>query len=304
MSGQRPVVGESELEDLLREIGFAIAYPETMTFEDQIRLMNSHSDIFSSVGSAAHSILFALGKPRLHLLANRDSVPANFFLCSVLADAPTTFVNCMGWGGRISPKVEKLSRGAASSQNPERKPEGDTVLGPQNAPQLLEMDRVVSYLDQRGFLKRHSPAAMHGLRSAASLQRRYDEAWFYHRLRRTSRMEGSLPADLEREACDLAAKSWPVSFMLALYYARTGDNTRADALANQFAALVDEESDDDRLAYYSADVHSLLRQIARSCEPETASRITMIQADRFPAETIPEWRRKLPTTVGAGPPTT
>ena len=64
-SRQRPVVGEAELEDLLREQGFAIAYPETMTIEDQVRLINSHADIFSSLGSAAHNILFALGKPEV-----------------------------------------------------------------------------------------------------------------------------------------------------------------------------------------------------------------------------------------------
>ena len=78
-SRQRPVVGEPELEELLRDNGFAIAYPETMTIEDQVRLINSHADIFSSLGSAAHSILFALGKPRLHLLASRDDIPPIIF---------------------------------------------------------------------------------------------------------------------------------------------------------------------------------------------------------------------------------
>src|SRR5215210_5194987 len=116
-SRERLVVGESELEDLLREHGFAIAYPETMTIEDQIRLINSHSDIFSGVGSAAHSILFALGQLRLHLLANRDSIPANFFLCSALTDVPTTFVNCLGSGGRAGRKAERLDQRAESVEN-------------------------------------------------------------------------------------------------------------------------------------------------------------------------------------------
>ncbi|MCC2630191.1 MAG: hypothetical protein K0S14_3841, partial [Thermomicrobiales bacterium] len=146
--------GEPELEELLRENGFAIAYPETMTIEDQIRLINSHADIFSSLGSAAHSILFALSKPRLHLLASRlhllasrDDIPANYYLCSMLADAPTTLVNCLGSGGRVTPNDERLNRRAASFKNPEKKRPGDPKTGPQSMPQLIEMDRVIDYLD-------------------------------------------------------------------------------------------------------------------------------------------------------------
>jgi hypothetical protein len=180
-SRQRPVVGEAELEDLLRKQGFAIAYPETMPIEDQLRLINSHTDIFSSLGSAAHNILFALGKPRLHLLASRDDIPANYFLCSALADAPTTFVNCLGSGGRLTPNDERLNRRAESYENPDKKRPVDPEPGPQSMPQLIEMDRVVSYLHQKGFLKHQFPAAKPRADLGASLQRRFDEAWFYAR---------------------------------------------------------------------------------------------------------------------------
>ena len=125
-----------------------------MTIEDQIRLINGHADIFSSLGSAAHSILFALSKPRLHLLASRDDIPANYYLCSMLADAPTTLVNCLGSGGRVTPNDERLNRRAASFKNPEKKRPGDPKTGPQSMPQLIEMDRVIDYLDQKGFLKK------------------------------------------------------------------------------------------------------------------------------------------------------
>jgi hypothetical protein len=288
-SAQRPVVGESALEDLLRANGFAIAYPETMTFEDQIRLINRHLDIFSAVGSAAHSILFALGKPRLHLLAHRDSIPANFYLCSVLADAPTTFVNCLGSGDRKSVKAERSNRGAERSENWERNPPVDTLIGPQSEPQLLEMDRVISYLDQKGFLKNSSPAVMPGPVSTTSIRRRYDEAWIYVRLRKASRRKLSLPADLEREALDLASESWPVTFMLTVYYARAGDRSRASALANRFATLVEEESDADRLEYYRGDIHGRARYILPLCEPETANRLAAIVATRFPEKNSMDW---------------
>jgi hypothetical protein len=153
-------------------------------------------------------------------------------------------------------------------------------------PQLIEMDRVVSYLHQKGFLKHQSPAAMPRADLGASLQRRFDEAWFYARLRKTTAKLGSLPEDLEREALDLAAESWPVSFMLARYYARARDSRRADALANQFAALVDKEPDADRLAYYRGDIHGMATRIARACEPETANRVGGILASRFSMGTL------------------
>jgi hypothetical protein len=285
-SRERPVVGESALEDLLRTNGFAIAYPETMTFEDQIRLINAHADIFSTVGSAAHTILFALNKPRLHLLAHRDSLSGNFFLCSAIADVPTTFVDCLGSGGRASPKAERRNREAESVELPLDNQAVDTVVGPQSVPQLLEWDRVVSYLDQHGFLSSQAPSAMPDLDSLANLKRRYDEAWFYTRLRLTSRRLGLLSADLEREALDLASESWPISFVLAVYYAGAGDNSRADSLANQFATLLDQESDVDRLAYFRGDIHELTGQLAPLCEPATAERLVAILSERLPRESL------------------
>jgi len=287
-SRERPVVGESALEDLLRENGFAIAYPETMTFEDQIRLINGHEDIFSSVGSAAHTILFALNKPRLHLLTHRESISGNFFLCSAIADVPTTFVDCLGSGGRASPKAERRNREAESAEIPPDNQAVDTVVGPQSVPQLLEWDRVVSYLDQTGFLASKSPAAMPDLDALANLKRRYDEAWFYTRLRLTSKRQGSLSADLEREALDFASESWPISFVLAVYYAGAGDRVRADMLANQFASLLDQEFDVDRLAYYRGDFHELTGQLAPACEPVTANRLASLLVERFPPQSLDE----------------
>ena len=278
-SRQRPVVGEPELEDLLRDNGFVIAYPETMTIEEQVRLINGHSDIFTTLGSAAHNILFALDKPRFHLLASRDDIPANYFLCSVLAESPTTFINCLGAGGRVTPNDERLMRRTNSFENPEKRRPVDADTGPQAMPQLVEIERVVDYLDQGGFLENRSRAASPV--RIPDLQRRFDEAWFYARLRKAASKPGSLPADLELEAVDLAATSWPVSLMLARYYARSRDASHANAMANQFVALVGAETDGSRLAYYRGDVHGMATRVARACEPETAKRLAAILADRF-----------------------
>jgi hypothetical protein len=171
-------------------------------------------------------------------------------------------------------------RRANSFENPEKKRPVDADSGPQAMPQLVEMERVMDYLDQGGFLKNRSQSAMPA--RVPDLQRRFDEAWFYARLRKAASKAGSLPADLEHEAVELAARSWPVSLMLARYYARSRDVSRANAIANQFAALVSAETDSSRLAHYRGDVRGMATRIARACEPETAKRLAAIVADCFP----------------------
>jgi len=149
-------------------------------------------------------------------------------------------------------------------------------------PQLLEMDRVVSYLGENGFLSNHSSTKVSGAGSSDSLQRRFDEAWLYARLRKASGKPGSLPVAVEHEALDLSSESWPVSFMLARYYARARDSSRTNAMANRFAALVDEETDDERLEYFRGDIQGMATRISRVCELETANRIAMVVARHFP----------------------
>jgi hypothetical protein len=70
--------------------------------------------------------------------------------------------------------------------------------------------------------------------------------------------------------------------MLARYYARCRDASRANAMATQFAALVGAETDSNRLAYYRGDVRGMATRIARACEPETAHRLAAVLADCFP----------------------
>jgi hypothetical protein len=204
-SRQRPVIGEAELEEVLRENGFAIAYPETMSLEDQVRLVNAHTDIVSSIGSAAHNVLFALNQPRLHLLVSRDDVPANYFLCSVLAAAPTTFVDCLGAGGRITANDERLSRREETFGNDDKKRPVDLDAGPQAMPQLVDMPSVIDYLDSRGFLRNRLRASL-ARRNPPPL-RQYDEAWLYARLRKGAAKSGDLAPEIAQEAMQLAPTS-------------------------------------------------------------------------------------------------
>jgi hypothetical protein len=277
-SRQRPVIGEAELEDVLRENGFFVAYPETMTIADQIRLINQHTNVFSSLGSAAHSVLFARNQPRLHLLASRDDLPANYFLCSALAGAPTTFVDCLSSGDRANPNEERLAR-RTETLGSEEKRRPDVDVGPQAMPQLLDTPRVVAYLAERGFLKHRLRASLAGRDPAVRAQ--FDEAWLYARLRKGAAKGGILPEDFEQEVIRFAAHSWPVSIMLARHYARARDASRTEAMVNQFADLVAHESDMNRLAHFQADVASMATRITRVCGPDAAKRLAQILADRF-----------------------
>jgi hypothetical protein len=51
-SPQRQTIGEAELENLLQENGVLVAHPQTMAFEDQVRLFNRHADIIAADGAA------------------------------------------------------------------------------------------------------------------------------------------------------------------------------------------------------------------------------------------------------------
>lgn len=60
----RLVANELELENKLREKGFLICYPETLTLKEQINLINKHEVIVGTRGSALHSILFDISPVR------------------------------------------------------------------------------------------------------------------------------------------------------------------------------------------------------------------------------------------------
>lgn len=280
-SRQRPAIGEAELEQILQANGFRIAYPETMSIADQVRMINAHKDIVSSLGSAAHSVLFALHHPRLHLLASREDIPANYFLCSAIADAPTTFVNCLGAGGRTTANDERVNRRADSFENDAKVRPVDLDAGPQSMPQLLDVPSAVSYLVERGLAPNRAPTGVSA--PCAQLQEQFDEAWLYARVRKAS-TKSTLPADIEAEAISTAGTSWPLSLMLARYYARAKDAARADAMANQFAQLAEAETDVDRLAYFRGDVHGLMSRIVRMCRPPTVDRLNQVLAERFPSD--------------------
>jgi capsular polysaccharide biosynthesis protein len=245
----RQIVGEFEVEEVLRENGFLIAYPETMAFEDQIRLINRHTDVFTTVGSAAYNVLFALHQPRLHLLTS--GVPrADYFLTPAVAGTPTAYLNFLDRGGR--PAINKT-------------------------PTIVEISNFVEYLDTRGLLKKRLRASL--ANQDRNLQTTFDEAWFYAMVQDVPDDE-TLAPDIEADALDLARSSWPLSLILARYYQQRNDS-RVDGLARQFAELASKEMDTGRLAKFNEDIETAARETIRGCSREVAELMTAVLSDRF-----------------------
>lgn len=245
----RQIVGEFELEEVLRENGFLIVSPETMSFEDQIQLVNTHRHIFTSAGSAAYNILFNLHQPTVHFLTS--GIPReDYFLAPTVAGAAAAYCNCFGRGGR--PEINA-------------------------SPLLIDIPTFVDYLANHGFLKTRFRASLtaQGPRAAAA----FDEAWLYAMVRDVPRGEAPA-ADLEQEAHRAARHSWPLSWMLAQVYA-FADTSRVDALARQFAELAAGEADIGRIARFHDDIEAMAPRILRKCTKETVDLVAGVLRDRF-----------------------
>ena len=257
-SSQRPIIGEYELEDILAENGFLIAHPQAMSFADQVKLFRDHADVFSTACSAAHNVLFSLPTTRLHLLTNRDP-SQDYFLCSKIAETPTTIVCCLGTS-------DHADFGAPT-------------------PQILDIGTVLAYLRDHGLLKNTLRASLSG-RNPALLES-YDEAWFFARIRRTISSREALQPDVAARASERSKTSWVVSAILAHYYLRH-DPDRAEECIRQFIYLVDAENDINRLAHYRSDVENSVTLAAGICGLQTLTSLLQSVSGKFPgcAETV------------------
>jgi capsular polysaccharide biosynthesis protein len=282
-SRQRPVIGEAELEEILRQNGFRIAYPETMSLVDQVRMINQHKTIFSPIGSAAHSILFALHQPAIHLLADRDDIPANYFLCSAIAAAPTTFVNAVASARSDSADDDPAEESLRARRGAEGRAD-DPNAGFQSRPQMVNFEAVSDYLRTAGFLKTQPASPAPTVRQR--LDDRFEEAWVYARVRKATGKADALPRSAEIAAIQHAHRSWPVCLMLARAYARAGDTQRAECMAQQFTDLLERETDERRLSYYGADVASMIPRIVRVCSQPVARRLRGAVRERWPGTEI------------------
>lgn len=219
-SDRRIIIGEAELEQILRDNGFLVVYPENLSLDEQVRLFNDHTDIFACAGSAAHTVLFTLGHPRLHLLTTDVPAP-EFFIVALISGAELAFINCL---------------------------QGEDN---HTFPRMLDLPPIVQYLTEHEFIGEQPDEEMAALQ--ADVQERYHQALVFGRIRQYIAVGHGIPAEIEEEAQRLAETSWPISWGLARYYA-VNDQVQSAAMARQFVRLLDEDDDPEKVAHHLREV--------------------------------------------------
>lgn len=85
-SGVRCLLNSEALEQALREVGFVVVEPETLSFEDQVRVFSSAEVIVGATGAAFANIIFAPKNCRVYVLI-AEHPDSGYFYWSALASA-------------------------------------------------------------------------------------------------------------------------------------------------------------------------------------------------------------------------
>ncbi len=89
----RQILGEEQLENILRERGFAIIYPENLTLQEQIYLVNKHKYIVGTWGSSLHTIIFSLSDSKnIFCLSDKDNLFIAFAQFDALKSVNSTYI--------------------------------------------------------------------------------------------------------------------------------------------------------------------------------------------------------------------
>jgi Glycosyltransferase 61 len=90
----RSIQNEDKLEKILRSKNFAIAYPEYLSLEEQIHLINKHEVLIGVCGSALHSVLFDLSSSiNLVCLTDNTFSNNNFILIDAIKRSKSAYIN-------------------------------------------------------------------------------------------------------------------------------------------------------------------------------------------------------------------
>ena len=122
-------MNEQELEEALAERGVRIVSPEKLSFDDQVRLFNEHHTFIGLLGSAFHSLLYALPGRALRTVvigSARGSYP-NYFMIDHLKGIEASYVYDQGapgarpiprWTQRRSARTRSCSRCSNRQSSP------------------------------------------------------------------------------------------------------------------------------------------------------------------------------------------
>lgn len=258
-SMKRQIVGEFEMEEIFRENGFLVAHPETMSFREQVRLINRHRDVFTTDGTAAYLTLFALQPPRLHVLTSDVPIP-DYFLVPKAEGAEAWYSNCLR--GEEDPSLYYM-------------------------PPVVQMETLAGYLESHGLLRARLRTSL--ATRASELESAYGAARMYTLVQHHI-VRGELSEQLEADAQRWARSSWPIGWVLSCYYAFR-QSARTEPAVLQFIDLLAQETDVNRLAHYFDDVNLRAAKVASRCGAATAARLAEVMGDRFEIEVIDREQR-------------
>ena len=92
----RLISNEFEFESKLQESGVAIAYPEELSLEQQIYLVNKHQVIMGCMGSALHNIFFDLSSDRnLVVLGDDTKINLNYFTIDAIKSVNSVYISAL-----------------------------------------------------------------------------------------------------------------------------------------------------------------------------------------------------------------
>lgn len=90
----RHIDGEAELEMMLSSHGVRVVCPESLSFESQVRLYNTHRTFIGTYGSAFHSLLFSRQNVRTVVLCE-SQINSNYLMIDELLSIEADYVNCL-----------------------------------------------------------------------------------------------------------------------------------------------------------------------------------------------------------------
>jgi hypothetical protein len=230
-SQSRQVVNERLLEDILIDNGFGVIYPERLSIREQIRVFARHRTIVTTVGSAAHGILFGPPDVQLHLLTHGRFIPRNYPLVSAIATVHTTFINALHTGGR------------------------PLTGGNQSTPQIVDYTQIVNHLESVGLIR--SRTRLEVLNAVPGNDVQYIENWLYSAVRESIGQKRPLSESLQREARWFATSSWPVALMMIRYDLWSSNTLDIENSIDRCCDLIRQDTDLERLMRYRNDFLTL-----------------------------------------------